>query len=473
MSDLLLSDKYKAFVGHVLRGDSAVDVLEGTTAAGKTTVGMFAFISRIYHNISVKPSIIAGLDTGTVEKNIISTDLGVLGIFGANNPDDAIVEYFGNGTSQIKIPHLIVHARYGDKIVYVFGYAHKDKWKKNLGAQYDSIYVDEANIADIEFLHETVMRCDYCMMTLNPDDPALPLYKEYINCCRPLPQYEKDEPAQIMEDLERVKAKDGYVHWFFRFEDNLGLTQEKKSAIIRNTPMGTKQYKNKILGLRGRSTGLVFGMFDEKCHILKTDAALALKRYPAEKSQDEWFVQFTAGLDTSYSNKSPDTIAMTFAGITNRGLYVLLDTKKYNNRDLGIPVAPSDTVRNYINFLDRNAATWGTARQVYIDSADQATIKEFEKYKRSCPGCIYVFNGAYKKITNVDRIRMQQGWMNCSDTEDPCFMILESCTEYIEELNLYSWDESYDCQPEDGHDHFIQSAQYGWIPYQALIHRKG
>ena len=63
--------------------------------------------------------------------------------------------------------------------------------------------------------------------------------------------------------------------------------------------------------------------------------------------------------------------------------------------------------------------------------------------------------------------------MNCSDTEDPCFMILESCTEYIEELNLYSWDESYDCQPEDGHDHFIQSAQYGWIPYQALIHRKG
>ena len=68
MSDLLLSDKYKAFVSHVLRGDSALDVLEGTTAAGKTTVGMFAFISRIYHNTSVKPSIIAGLDTGTVEK---------------------------------------------------------------------------------------------------------------------------------------------------------------------------------------------------------------------------------------------------------------------------------------------------------------------------------------------------------------------------------------------------------------------
>ena len=42
MSDerLLLSEKYKAFI----RCDAPVEFLEGTTAAGKTTVGLFKFM---------------------------------------------------------------------------------------------------------------------------------------------------------------------------------------------------------------------------------------------------------------------------------------------------------------------------------------------------------------------------------------------------------------------------------------------
>ena len=36
---LILSEKYKAF----LRCDAPVEFLEGTTAAGKTTVGLFKF----------------------------------------------------------------------------------------------------------------------------------------------------------------------------------------------------------------------------------------------------------------------------------------------------------------------------------------------------------------------------------------------------------------------------------------------
>ncbi len=40
---LLLSDKYKAF----LRCDAPVEFLEGTTAAGKTTVGLFKFMLKV------------------------------------------------------------------------------------------------------------------------------------------------------------------------------------------------------------------------------------------------------------------------------------------------------------------------------------------------------------------------------------------------------------------------------------------
>ena len=40
---LVLSEKYKAF----LRCDAPVEFLEGTTAAGKTTVGLFKFMCKV------------------------------------------------------------------------------------------------------------------------------------------------------------------------------------------------------------------------------------------------------------------------------------------------------------------------------------------------------------------------------------------------------------------------------------------
>lgn len=39
------------------------------------------------------------------------------------------------------------------------------------------------------------------MMTLNPDDPNLPIYKEFINCIRPLEKYKADVSVEILEQL--------------------------------------------------------------------------------------------------------------------------------------------------------------------------------------------------------------------------------------------------------------------------------
>lgn len=35
-------------------------------------------------------------------------------------------------------------------------------------------------------------------MTLNPNDPNLPIYSEFINCCRTLEKYKKDVPVEIL-----------------------------------------------------------------------------------------------------------------------------------------------------------------------------------------------------------------------------------------------------------------------------------
>ncbi len=442
---LLLSEKYKAF----LRCGAPVEFLEGTTAAGKTTVGLFKFMLKVAESPK-KLHILAADDTGAAEKNIINKDLGILDDFGI------LVEYKGNGSGEYKMPHLIFHTTGGDKIIFVVGYGNKRKWKDALGGQYGCLYIDEINTADIDFVREAAMRCDYLMATLNPDDPNLDVYKEYINHSRPLQEWEAETPREIKDELKE-EPKPGWVHWFFSFTHNLGLPPEKLAKIIQNTPKGTKIWKNKIEGLRGKATGLVFPNFDRKKHVV-TEAWV--------KQQVELgkirFRRFSCGLDTAYSSKSPDTIAMIFQGITTDRCLIVLDERVYNNADLDKPLAPSDTTEKLMTFLDQNQKKWGLAKDVFVDNADQATITELRKYKR-LRGCIYNFLDAYKALSIIDRIKLQLGWI-----QQGCYLVVDTCAEHLGELDRYSWQEDKDA-PEDKNDHTINASQYGWIPYRTMI----
>ena len=444
--NLILSPKYKDFLRH----KAPVEFLEGTTAAGKTTVGIVKFMFKVADSAK-KIHIISGLDTGTIEKNIINKDLGIIDVFGE------LVEYNPSGKGECSMPHLIYHTPNGDKVVYILGYDNKARWKKALGGQYGCLYIDEINIADMEYIREASMRCDYLMATLNPDDPSLPVYEEYINHARPTAQYANDAPPDLLNMLN-AEPKSGWVWWYFSFDHNAGLPQTKKEQIISMVPPGTKLYKNKILGLRGRATGLVFSNFDRSRHIVNRNQLLQ-----AEFDKKIRFVQFSAGLDTAYSSKSPDTISMIFQGITQDRKLIVLDERVYNNADMSNPIAPSDTVRNFIDFLERNREVWGFVRQVYIDSADQATITELKKYKRQNP-CLYNFNGAWKKTKIIDRINMQLGWLHTGD-----YLVCDTCRAHISELEAYSWAQDKDNEPEDRNDHTINASQYGFLPYVKMI----
>ena len=397
-----------------------------------------------------KLHIIAADDTGAAEKNIINKDLGIIDDFGI------LTDYNGNGSKSYKMPHIVFHTTDGDKIIFVVGYGNKKKWKDALGGQYGCLYIDEINTADIEFVREAVMRSDYVMATLNPDDPNLPVYSEYVNHARPLPEWEDETPIEIREELKE-EPKPGWVHWFFSFTHNMGLSKEKREQIITNTPKGTKIWKNKIEGLRGKAAGLIFPNFDRKKNVvseqwLKTQIKTGKIR----------FKKFTAGLDTSYSSKSPDTIAMIFQGITEDRKLITLEEKVYNNADLEIPLAPSDTAVRFIGFLDMCHSTWGFAKDVFIDNADQATITELNKYKR-LHGCLYNFLNSYKKMGILDRINLQLGWI-----QQGCYLVNEKCTNHLHEMDTYSWDEEKD-RPEDKNDHTVNANQYGWIPYRNMI----
>lgn len=443
-----LSPKYKDFLKH----NAPVEFLEGTTAAGKTTVGITKFMLKVAKS-KKKMHVIAAKTTGVAEKNIIQKEYGIIDVFGD------LVRYNGNGDKDNKIPHIRYTTPNGEKIIYILGYDNVDKWKMALGSQFGCVLIDEINTASIDFVREISTRNDYLMATLNPDDPNLNIYSEFINCSRPLEKYKKDVPKEIQEQLNS-EEKPNWTYWFFSFYDNASLSEEDIEKKKLSAPKGTKLYKNKILGLRGRATGLIFSNFERKSNVKS-------KEYINKLIQDKKlkFIQFTAGLDTSYSQESPDTIAMTFLGITDKKEIVVLDEEVYNNKDLSIPLAPSDIAPRFFLFLEKNRKEWGFARDVFVDSADQATIMELKKFKRTNT-CLYNFINSYKKVTIIDRIHFMLGWINTNGKI--FYYVLDHCINHIRELESYSWKEDK-YEPEDSNDHTINSSQYAWIPFRKMI----
>ena len=434
-SSFPLSQKYIDFI-NTTKGVTA-EFLEGTTASGKTTVGAGIKFMRMVSASDKKLHVIAAKTTGKAEETIIQQDNGILDLHHG-------AVYCGNGDKDYKLPHI----KFEGKVIYILGYGNRDKWEMALGAQFGCVFIDEINTANIEFVREISTRNDYLMATLNPDDPGLLVYKEFVNRSRPFKKYVSDIPQEILNDLTE-EAVSGWRYWFFTFKDNLSLTPEDIERKKAAAPKGTKLYKNKIEGKRGKATGLVFDRRKE--HVIT-----------AERARDFKFKLFTAGLDTAYSQTSPDTIAFTFGGITQDRKFVLLDERVYNNAGLTKPKTPSDIPIDFVDFLEYNRSKWGFARDVYIDSADQATILECQKYKNNT-GCIYNFIPAFKKTKIIDRIQLQSAWMAIGD-----FLMLDHCKVFISELDAYSWKEDK-YEPEDGHDHCINSCQYAWLPFKALI----
>lgn len=383
-----------------------------------------------------KLHIIAGRTTGVVEKNIIQQDNGILDIH-------KNAKYYGNGDKDYKFPHI----KFEGKIILVLGYDKADNWKNALGGQYGCVFIDECNTADIEFIREISTRNDYMMFTLNPDSPDLDVYREFINRARPREKYKKDVPEEIIKELNEP-INDKWAYWFFTFNDNLGLTAEDIEKKKNSAPIGTKMYKNKILGLRGKATGLIFNLQPQ--HIIT-----------AEQAKKHKFMYFSIGVDTSYSKMSHDKITLEAIGITKEKKCVLLMEETYNNKDTTQPFAPSDVVPMIVSFAEKLKAEYGFSRTIYIDSADAGTITEAQKFKLNTP-CIYDFAGAWKKTKVITRIQLQQSWMQTGD-----FLIVDTCKDYINEMNKYSWDEKN--QPEDAHDHSINGCQYAWLPYKKMI----
>ena len=108
---MIWGPKFNAFVLH----DAKAEFLEGTTASGKTTVGLYKFILMVADS-EKKHHVMAAQDKGVIEKNLINKDHGILEEW------EGVCQYYGNGRGTESLPHIVVHAPKGDRIIYCLGY---------------------------------------------------------------------------------------------------------------------------------------------------------------------------------------------------------------------------------------------------------------------------------------------------------------------------------------------------------------
>lgn len=447
VKQLKLSQKYKDFI----RSPYFFEVMEGTTSSGKTvTATNLKFMMKVI-NSDKDQHILAGKSIGVLEKNIIHSDYGILYFW------NGMVEYKGKGSSEYKMPHLVVHIPdKKDKIIFLVGYSDRKRWENIRGSQFGCAFIDEANLANLDFLQEITMRCStWICMTLNPDDPSKDIYPNFINSCSPVKKYKKDIPLEILKYFSD-KPKKNHKYWFFSFKDNLGISEERVQQIKDSNQEGTKRYNNLVLGLRCRAEGLCFPNFGASS-LISEEQILNLK-----------FKYFMSGLDTSYSVKTDDTIAMTFLGITEDGKLIYLDEKVLSNKNNPNPFSPSDVVKEYIKFLDDCVKRYSVGNRFkgcYIDEADSATYIEFKKYKKEHREIRYILNKSAKNELQIkDRIWLQVGWIKSGH-----YLVNEKCKEHIHEMENYSWHEDKIETPEDKNDHTINSQQYAFIPFRFRI----
>lgn len=443
---MVISKGYKK----LLVADGNVDFLEGTTFAGKTTTSVSTKFLYKVKTTKRKKHIIAAESLGVIVSNILSTgDAGLCDNF----PD---IQIYLSGNSKQPLPHIKI----GEDVVFLVGYDNIARFKKVLGGQFGAVLVDEMNIANFKFLQELFLpRFEYFLGTLNPDNPNKDVYKKLINRSRPVEGH--DIPKHMEKELKTAKPKEGWNYWFFTYNDNPTITEERVNELKTSLLPGTIEYRTKILGVRTKNTDLIFGDIPKEC--------VVDKNFIDKKK----FINFASAIDTSYSSKTEDTNVFGFGGLTSDNAYIRLDEIVINNKDIGktikvgnksftMPLATTDVCWLAYEFLESKKEEYGFVREIVIDSP--ATTLEFNKMART-NGWIYKAvsaNTLKHKVKIIDRISFLSNWLAKRK-----YFIYEKCKAHISELEAWSYDKNGNA--EDYGNHTIDECCYEWIPYRKKI----
>ena len=247
----------------------------------------------------------------------------------------------------------------GTKKIILAGYSNKKTWEKILGKPIENFFIDEINIADQQFIYETLARQfsfgnPFTIATLNGDSPDHFVYTDYINYSTDM--FPSDTPITTKEQMDAVDKKAGYYYSFWSIDDHPLMTPEKKQRIMDAYPINSFYYLTKVLGIRGIQEGLLYADL------------LTMQHYVEWKQIDRTAIkQLEIGIDIGDKAQT----VFTLTGFTkNFSRAVVIDTIAFNEADY------DEIIYRFNHWLDQWYQTFGNnIRGVWVDSADSIFIR--------------------------------------------------------------------------------------------------
>ena len=371
---------------------------EGTVRSSKTVTAIEGIFWRIYSSTG-KRHLVASFDMSTLNDNILIADG-----FGLTTK---FRKYFAkDGENPLKKDRIGGHylemdcGKRGKKKISLCAYSNKAKWKNVLGGSIECIFVDEANIADPQFLNECYSRQvsfenPFTLYTLNGDVPTAKIY-EFVNPSKIIGEC----PASIRAEMEKTPKKAGYYYTHWTMKDNPVMTAEKITAAASLYPVGSFYYTIKILGERGTPGKLIYVDYIDEGKVLKK---LDILQYHS----------FIVSMDIG-ATRAQNSITLLGFLPNYRGVAVFA-------QDSFPQVGYKDKTEHLKKFVRKWYGLGArNIENVIIDSAEQNYIRDLqaEFQQERLPEVIGSYKATIKERIDMNVILLSSGKLLFNDTPD-------------------------------------------------------
>lgn len=379
--------------------NARVNILHGSVRSSKTINCTVRWLDYLVNGPQGDLAML-GKTTATLQRNVLND---LFDIVGPKN-----YKWINRQQGELQI--------FGRRI-YCFGANNEDAESKIRGATFAGAYCDEANLYPQSVFNQLMARMSIkgaqCFCNCNPDNPYHWFYTDYIT---------------------NDTIKDKKV-WQFLMDDNLSLDPDYMES-LKQMYTGV-WYERMIEGKWVAAEGRIYDMFDEKAHMIDTQALI--KQSGLNPKAIKWVVGCDYGTAT--------VMSWGLYGRLPNGTY--LKVKEYYYDAMKMKVQKTDHefaeefdawikasgVRPWAVFCDPSAASWKT-----------------ELMRRG-----HVVLNANNDVING--IRQVATMLNTQK-----FYIDKSCVNTKMEYSTYSWDPMAQKQGKDRpikeHDHTCDTDRY-------------
>lgn len=371
--------------------DYEMVIAEGSIRAGKTIAMIDSFIMWSIHQHQNQSFIIAGKSIGALKRNVLKPLFEILLAKG--------IKY--------KYHRSDHYVQIGTNIFYCFGANNESSQDVLQGLTAAGAYLDEVALMPKSFVDQAIGRCSV-------------EGSRYFFNCNPAGPYHWFKT----EFIDKAEEKKAYL-LHFTMDDNLSLSEKVKDRFKRM--FSGVFFKRYILGLWVMAEGIVFDMFSEDEHKVKTE--------------DRPYTQLYISID--YGTQNPTTFGLW--GLYNNTWYKVKEYY-YDARKEGSQKTDEDYYEDLVEFTSGYQIT-----RVIIDPSAAsfiATIKKHGKFvvKKAKND---VLKGIRSMATAIKKKKI---------------LYNDCCIETFREFSSYVWDEKATERGEDKpvkqNDHCLDGDRY-------------